>query len=94
MAGIYSIEKVKIRCGWKFILLRKLRYDLGLIHWKGQNKAILEIYFIEHENVRYVCGFISLKMLKYIATSQLRIYSIQNAEILYSWGFIPFKMLR
>ena len=35
MAGIYSIEKVEIRYGWKFILL-KTRYDLGLIHSKVQ----------------------------------------------------------
>ena len=39
-------------------------YGLGLIHWKGQNKARLEIYFIEHEKIRYGCGFVSLKMLK------------------------------
>ena len=74
---MYLIEKVK------------MRYDLGLIHWKGQNKAILEICFIEHEKIRYGCGFILLKMQKYYTaddlflskcwnTLQMRIYSIQN----------------
>ena len=52
---IYFIDKVKVR-------LEKAKIES---HWKGQNNARLEFCFIEHEKVRYDCGFISLKILKY-----------------------------
>ena len=74
-----------------FIGKFKVRYDLGLIHRKGQNKARLEICFIEHEKTRYGCGFISLKILKYFTAKdlfhskcwnkvRLWIYSIENSQ--------------
>ena len=68
-----------------------MRYDLGLIHWKGQNKARLQICFIEHKKLDTAVDLFHWKCWN---TLQLRIYSIQNAEILYSWGFILFKMLK
>ena len=113
--GNYFIENIKIRYGrdlfsqksqlkvWlKMNFIVKIRTSLGLIHRKGQNKARLEIYFTEHEKIKYSCGFISLKMMKYFTTDdwfhskcwntlQLRIYYIQNAEIKYSYQFTPMK---
>ena len=87
---IYFIGKVKIR------------YGLGLIVWKDQNKEGLETYFTEHKKIRYGCEFISLEMLKNFTvedlfysncwnTLQLRIYSIRNAETQYGYELIPMK---
>ena len=68
--GFILLKKLKIRYGWKFILL-KTRCDLGLIHSKVQKLGKTGDLYIEHEKIRYVCGFISLKMLKFFTAEDL-----------------------
>ena len=80
----YSIEKVDIRSLIYFIEKVKIRYDLGLIHWKGQNNARPEICFIEHEKIRYGCGFISVKILKYFTAEDFWHSKYWNKVLIYS----------